>query len=160
MSFGIRTTLDAPFEEVLTRVPAALTEEGFGVLTEIDVQDTLRKKLGVETRRYRILGACNPPFAHQALELDLAAGLVMPFLRPQGPDVRLPPLPSAHPGDARLCSKRAGRRPEPPHIRVDTGASHRSFTMTVEETPEPPRHADASAMLSPLGRRGPRGPCR
>lgn len=78
MSFGIRTTLDAPFEEVLTRVPAALAEEGFGVLTEIDVQDTLRKKLGVETRRYRILGACNPPFAHQALELDLAAGLVMP----------------------------------------------------------------------------------
>lgn len=78
MSFGIRTTLGAPFEEVLARVPEALAEEGFGVLTEIDVRDTLQKKLGVETRRYRILGACNPPFAKRALEMEIAAGLVMP----------------------------------------------------------------------------------
>ncbi|HLT30841.1 MAG TPA: DUF302 domain-containing protein [Myxococcaceae bacterium] len=78
MTFGIRTTLEGPFDEVLARVPEALTEEGFGVLTEIDVRDTLQKKLGVETRRYRILGACNPPFAKRALEIEIAAGLVMP----------------------------------------------------------------------------------
>lgn len=75
---GIRRTLDLGFDEALARVPEALKAEGFGVLTEIDVQATLRKKLGVEFRRYRILGACNPPFAHRALQHSLDVGMLMP----------------------------------------------------------------------------------
>lgn len=75
---GLRTTMAVGFDEALARVPAALAAEGFGVLSEIDVQATLAKKLGVDIRRYRILGACNPPFAHAALGIDLEAGLMMP----------------------------------------------------------------------------------
>jgi uncharacterized protein (DUF302 family) len=78
MSLGICKTLDAPFDEVLARVPQALSSEGFGVLTEIDVQATLKKKLDVDFRRYRILGACNPAFAHRALEHSLEIGMLMP----------------------------------------------------------------------------------
>ena len=77
-SYGIRKILDRPYDEVLARVPAALQSEGFGILTEIDVRDTLKKKLGVDFRRYRILGACNPPLAHRALEAELEVGLMMP----------------------------------------------------------------------------------
>ena len=77
-AFGIRKDLRATFDEALLLVPEALKAEGFGVLTEIDVQNTLKQKLGVDFRRYRILGACNPPFAHEALQLDLAVGLMMP----------------------------------------------------------------------------------
>jgi uncharacterized protein (DUF302 family) len=75
---GIRKTLDIGFDEALAKVPEALRAEGFGVLTEIDVQATLRKKLDVDFRRYRILGACNPPFAHQALQNSLDMGMLMP----------------------------------------------------------------------------------
>ncbi|HXY41754.1 MAG TPA: DUF302 domain-containing protein [Vicinamibacteria bacterium] len=75
---GLRMTLEAPFEEVLARVPGALATEGFGILTEIDVQATLRKKLDVDFRRYRILGACNPGVAHRALQRSLEIGRVMP----------------------------------------------------------------------------------
>lgn len=78
MTTGIKKTLRLSFDDALTRVPEALSAEGFGVLTEIDVQRTLEQKLGVEFRRYTILGACNPPFAHQALQIDLEAGLMMP----------------------------------------------------------------------------------
>lgn len=77
-SFAMRKELRAGFDEALSRVPEALKEEGFGVLTEIDVQDTLAKKLGAEFRRYRILGACNPGLAHQALQADLDAGVMLP----------------------------------------------------------------------------------
>ncbi len=77
-SFGIQRTLDRGFDEVLARVPEALKTEGFGVLTEIDVQATLKKKLDVDFRRYRILGACNPPFAHQALSHSLEIGVFLP----------------------------------------------------------------------------------
>lgn len=67
-----------PFDEALTKVPEALKTEGFGVLTEIDVQQTLKQKIGAEFRRYRILGACNPHLAHRALSTTLDAGLMMP----------------------------------------------------------------------------------
>jgi uncharacterized protein (DUF302 family) len=77
-AFGIRKTLDLGFDEALARVPEALKAEGFGVLTEIDVQATLKKKLDVDFRRYRILGACNPPFAHRALQHSLEVGMLMP----------------------------------------------------------------------------------
>ena len=77
-AFGIQKTLDLGFDEALTRVPEALKAEGFGVLTEIDVQATLKKKLDVDFRRYRILGACNPPLAHQALQHSLDVGMLLP----------------------------------------------------------------------------------
>ncbi len=77
-SFGMQRTLDRGFDEVLARIPEALKTEGFGILTEIDVQATLKKKLDVDFRRYRILGACNPPFAHQALQHSLEIGTLMP----------------------------------------------------------------------------------
>ena len=77
-AFGIQKTLDLGFDEALAKVPEALKAEGFGVLTEIDVQATLKKKLDVDFRRYRILGACNPPFAHRALQHSLEVGMLMP----------------------------------------------------------------------------------
>jgi uncharacterized protein (DUF302 family) len=75
---GIETIVNEPFETVLERVPDALKAEGFGILTRIDMKETLKAKLGVDFRRYQILGACNPPFAHRALGADLAAGLMLP----------------------------------------------------------------------------------
>ncbi|MGE5127976.1 MAG: DUF302 domain-containing protein [Betaproteobacteria bacterium] len=78
MSFGIQKTLDRDFDVVLAQLPDALKAEGFGVLTEIDVQATLKKKLDVDFRRYRILGACNPPFAHRALQHSLEIGMLLP----------------------------------------------------------------------------------
>jgi uncharacterized protein (DUF302 family) len=74
----LKKTITAPFDQVLERVTAALAAEGFGVLTRIDVQETLRHKLGVEFERYQILGACNPPLAHRALETDRNVGLLLP----------------------------------------------------------------------------------
>jgi uncharacterized protein (DUF302 family) len=76
--FGIRKALLATYDEALSSVPAALKAEGFGVLTEIDIQSTLKQKLGVDFRRYKILGACNPPFAHEALQAELEIGLMLP----------------------------------------------------------------------------------
>jgi uncharacterized protein (DUF302 family) len=71
-------TLEASYDEALVKVPEALQAEGFGVLTEIDVKATLKQKLGVDFTRYKILGACNPPFAHEALTRDLDAGVMLP----------------------------------------------------------------------------------
>ena len=78
MSYGTRITLDAPFGEAVARVRAALAGQGFGVLTEIDVTATMRAKLGERMEDYVILGACNPPFAHQALAIDRSIGLLLP----------------------------------------------------------------------------------
>jgi uncharacterized protein (DUF302 family) len=74
----LRTVLRASVDSALAKTTEALKSEGFGVLTEIDVQGTLKQKLGVEMGRYRILGACNPPFAHQAIQLNPEAGMMMP----------------------------------------------------------------------------------
>ena len=75
---GIRKPLQCSYDEALAKVPEALKAEGFGVLTEIDVKETLKKKLDVDFRRYKILGACNPPFAHRALQADLEIGMLLP----------------------------------------------------------------------------------
>ena len=79
VAYGHSRTLDGPgFDEVLERVATQMEREGFGALTEIDVQATLKKKLGVEHRPYKILGACNPPLAHKALIAEPEIGLLLP----------------------------------------------------------------------------------
>jgi uncharacterized protein (DUF302 family) len=74
----MRRTLRIAYDEALARLPEALQSEGFGVLTEIDVRKTMKEKLGVDFRRYKILGVCNPPLAHQALSAHLGVGVMLP----------------------------------------------------------------------------------
>lgn len=78
MSYTIATQTDTGFEETIEKVTEELDKQGFGVLTEIDVQKTLKEKLDEDYRKYRILGACNPEFAHQAMEKETAIGALLP----------------------------------------------------------------------------------
>ena len=78
MKYYFSTIVDLPFDKAVERVTEDLRGEGFGILTDIDVKETLKKKLDVDFPRYRILGACNPPFAHQALLKENKIGTMLP----------------------------------------------------------------------------------
>jgi uncharacterized protein (DUF302 family) len=75
---GMRKPVKGSYDEVLARLPELLKAEGFGVLTRIDVKATLKEKIGVDFRRYQILGACNPKLAHQALSQQIGLGVMLP----------------------------------------------------------------------------------
>ncbi len=90
--YGFGITLDVPIASAIERVTSALKAEGFGILSDIDVQQTLRNKLGAEVAPYRILGACNPQLARRALELDPDIGLLLPcnvVVRAEGTHTRV-----------------------------------------------------------------------
>ena len=78
MNYGFSKTLDMPFEQAIEKVIEELKKEGFGVLTSIDVKETLKQKINVEFKKYTILGACNPPIAHKALQEEEELGLLLP----------------------------------------------------------------------------------
>ncbi len=78
MGYYFSKTLDLPFDAAISRVVEELKKEGFGILTEIDVKATIKKKLGADFRNYRILGACNPPFAYEALKAEDKIGTMLP----------------------------------------------------------------------------------
>lgn len=78
MSYHNTKTVNYSFDEAITKVTDELKKEGFGILTEIDVKETLKKKLDVDFRKYKILGACNPPFAYRALQTEETLGVLLP----------------------------------------------------------------------------------
>jgi uncharacterized protein (DUF302 family) len=78
LAYYFSKTLPVGFEEAVRRTTEALKQEGFGVITEIDVKETFKKKLGIDFRNYRILGACNPTLAHEALNLEDKVGTMLP----------------------------------------------------------------------------------
>ena len=78
MTYYTAASVATPFEETVTRTRDLLAAEGFGVITEIDVRETMKKKLGIDFRNYLILGACNPPLAHRALETEDKIGVLLP----------------------------------------------------------------------------------
>jgi uncharacterized protein (DUF302 family) len=78
MEYGFSKTVDMPYEKTIEKVTAELKKEGFGVLTSIDVKETLKQKINVDFKKYAILGACNPPLAHRALTEEEEIGLLLP----------------------------------------------------------------------------------
>jgi uncharacterized protein (DUF302 family) len=78
MDYGFSKNINIPYEKAVEKVTAELKKEGFGVLTSIDVKETLKKKIDVDFKKYIILGACNPPLAHKALESEEQLGLLLP----------------------------------------------------------------------------------
>jgi uncharacterized protein (DUF302 family) len=78
MSYHNSKTVNYSFDETLIKIAEELKKEGFGILTEIDVKETLKKKLDIDFRKYKILGACNPPFAHKALQIEENLGVLLP----------------------------------------------------------------------------------
>jgi uncharacterized protein (DUF302 family) len=119
MDYGITVHAPGPFAQTVSRVREALMSQGFGVLTEIDVQATLREKLGEEMEDYLILGACNPPLAHRALDADRRIGMLLPcnvVVRTEDGGTVVEAIdPQAmmaladDPGLARVASEAAGR---------------------------------------------------
>jgi uncharacterized protein (DUF302 family) len=78
MQYGFSKTVDMSYEQTIEKVTAELKKEGFGVLTSIDVKETLKQKINVDFKKYTILGACNPPIAHKALQEEEELGLLLP----------------------------------------------------------------------------------
>ncbi|MCZ7615177.1 MAG: DUF302 domain-containing protein [Ignavibacteriaceae bacterium] len=78
MQYGFSKTIGLPFEQAIEKVTTELKKEGFGVLTSIDVKETLKQKINVDFKKYVILGACNPPIAHKALQAEEELGLLLP----------------------------------------------------------------------------------
>jgi uncharacterized protein (DUF302 family) len=78
MSYALTTTLDTPFDEAVEKVRVALADQGFGIITEIDMKATLQKKIGAEIDNQVILGACNPGFAHKAIQAEPSIGVLLP----------------------------------------------------------------------------------
>jgi uncharacterized protein (DUF302 family) len=78
MRYYFNTTLNISFDDAITKVTEELKKEGFGILTEINVKDALKKKLDVDFRKYKILGACNPPYAYKALQAEDKIGTMLP----------------------------------------------------------------------------------
>jgi len=78
MQYGFSKIIDVPYEQAIEKVTEELKKEGFGVLTSIDVKDTLKQKINVDFKKYTILGACNPPIAHRALQEEEELGLLLP----------------------------------------------------------------------------------
>lgn len=78
MQYGFSKTVDMPYEQAIEKITAELKKEGFGVLTSIDVKETLKQKINVDFKKYAILGACNPPIAHRALQEEEELGLLLP----------------------------------------------------------------------------------
>jgi uncharacterized protein (DUF302 family) len=110
MEAVLKKQLASSYDEALARTPEALKSEGFGVLTEIDVSQTLKNKVGIDFRRYKILGACNPSFAHRALSASLDVGVLLPcnVVVYEGDDGRavvlaIDPMQTVAAGDPRLA---------------------------------------------------------